>query len=289
MKSIAFIGHVTKDKIGETYVPGGGVYYGSAAACAVLSPETVCTYTKCDAESRSMYTTLLNSEFFETSTTTTFENVYPYPENPDIRVSCILDTAAAWTMEDVNTIAEEKPSLSAIVLSPLFNGELPVDVLGHIRATFPQSVIGLDIQGYTRQRQPDNTINPELPTDLSFLESIDVLKVDNAEVALLTGMSLETDLIERITLFHKRYPHLVILCTCKDGVYTSIDEGETVAFEEWPQMPKDPHSRTGRGDTCMATFIASYVDTERDVTTSHKQCAILTSQKMQYKGPYRYE
>ncbi|WP_041084097.1 PfkB family carbohydrate kinase [Thermotoga profunda] len=271
---ILFIGHVAKD-INKTpnktvVVPGGGVFYGSIAAQRIGANCRV--VTKCAIQDRFLYDEMLKIgtqvSFLESETTTAIENFYP-TENPDDRISRVLSLANRFQKEDIKDLSCEK-----IVLSALWHGEFVEELIPVLRDK-AKILIG-DAQGFLRNVVDDGQLRyQDWPQKNRYLKLFDVFKVDNNEAYILTG---ERDLKKACEQIHSMGVKIV-LATHKDGVCAY----DGVKFYEAKFLPYKLEGRTGRGDTCLATFTTVLDDLKMAVQLA----ADVTSKKMQYPGPYK--
>lgn len=271
---ILFIGHVAKDITRTTQrtvtVPGGGVFYGSIAAqrlgakCEVI--------TKCSINDRSLYDEMISTGvqvlFLESETTTTIENLYP-TGNPDDRISRVLSLGKRFERRDIEGISCER-----IILSALWYGEFPEELIEFVRER--GEILAADAQGFLRNVVDNGQLRYQDWKDKGkYLKFFDVFKVDNNEAFVLTG---ERDLKEACRKIQGMGTKIV-LATHKDGVYAF--DGES--FYEARFLPYSLEGRTGRGDTCLSTFITALDDLRKAVELA----AEVTSKKMQYPGPYK--
>lgn len=269
-----FIGHVAKD-INRTLqktvvVPGGGVFYGSIAAQRVGAKCRV--ITKCTVQDQFLYEEMTKAGvqvlFLESETTTTIENFYP-TENPDDRTSRVLSLASSFQEKDITDISCEK-----IILSSLWHGEFAEEMIVNLREK--TKILISDAQGFLRNVVEDGQLKyQDWSQKTKYLKFFDVFKVDNNEAFVLTG---EKNLKKACEQIHKMGAK-VILATHKDGVCAY--DGKK--FYEAGFLPYKLEGRTGRGDTCLATFATALDDLQLAV----KLAAEVTSKKMQYPGPYK--
>jgi sugar/nucleoside kinase (ribokinase family) len=252
---VVFIGHVAKDvkergstSLG-THVPGGGVFYGALAFRAFFPAAEVpvlSVLTKVAAADVALFEPLsstVRTTFLSSPVSTTFENIYP-TTNPDDRFSFVHDRALPFTQED---LAASVPSGAVTVISPLWAGEFPESLLPFISSH--ASLVVADIQGFIRQIV-DSKVAVVRPDSLDFLRFIDVLKIDSAECAVLTGLPVESGvpIIQQLL----KNPDSVVLCTHKEGVTVSNGtDTYTALFGSYSII-----GRTGRGDTCTAAVLA---------------------------------
>ena len=109
------------------------------------------------------------------------------------------------------------------------------------------------------------------------LAQVTYLKVDRAEAEALTG---ETDLARAAAKLATFGPREIVL-TQSSGV-TVYADGQTYFA---PFTPRSLAGRTGRGDTCFATYL-----TKRLTSSPSEACrwaGIVTSLKQETPGPWR--
>jgi sugar/nucleoside kinase (ribokinase family) len=121
-------------------------------------------------------------------------------------------------------------------------------------------------------------VHRDLEDKRTVLPQLDLFKVDAKEALLLTG---EEDPEPAVRAVHALGPRLVLL-THRGGV--CVYDGRSLvqgAFTTWTL-----EGRTGRGDTCTASFLAGR---RRGMSLPEATAfaAAVTSAKMRYRGPYR--
>ncbi|WP_241240568.1 PfkB family carbohydrate kinase [Thermotoga sp. Ku-13t] len=277
MAKITFVGHVSKD-INKTpsetvIVPGGGVFYGSIAAqrlgvrCVVV--------TKVSSQDVSLFEPIeeAGAELIAltSSQTTTIENVYP-SDNPDERMSRILHTADPFETADLVHVRT-----NVVVVSALWRGEFPEELLKQLRQCVDTLVV--DAQGFLRNVLEDGRmIYRDWWDKEKYLPLINIFKVDNNEAYVMTQ---EKDL-ERACKVLSGFGMKIVLATHKNGVIAFDGRDFYRAnFSEYKML-----GRTGRGDTCLASFLAALLN-GKSLQEAVNLAARITSAKMQYAGPYR--
>ncbi|MGB9790452.1 PfkB family carbohydrate kinase [Thermotoga caldifontis] len=277
MAKITFVGHVSKD-INKTssetvVVPGGGVFYGSIAAerlgvqCVVV--------TKVSSRDVSLFKPIeeAGAELIALTSpqTTTIENVYP-SDNPDERMSRVLHRADPFEATDLVHVRT-----NVVVVSALWHGEFPEELLKQLRQRVDMLVA--DAQGFLRNVLEDGRmVYHDWQDKEEHLPLIDVFKVDSNEAYIMTE---EKDL-ERACKVLSDFGVKIVLATHKNGV-VAFDGGDfyRANFSEYKML-----GRTGRGDTCLASFLAALL-TGKSLKEAVDLAARVTSVKMQYAGPYR--
>ncbi|KAF2959032.1 hypothetical protein AS159_02285 [Thermotoga sp. Ku-13t] len=274
---MTFVGHVSKD-INKTpsetvIVPGGGVFYGSIAAqrlgvrCVVV--------TKVSSQDVSLFEPIeeAGAELIAltSSQTTTIENVYP-SDNPDERMSRILHTADPFETADLVHVRT-----NVVVVSALWRGEFPEELLKQLRQCVDTLVV--DAQGFLRNVLEDGRmIYRDWWDKEKYLPLINIFKVDNNEAYVMTQ---EKDL-ERACKVLSGFGMKIVLATHKNGVIAFDGRDFYRAnFSEYKML-----GRTGRGDTCLASFLAALLN-GKSLQEAVNLAARITSAKMQYAGPYR--
>lgn len=273
-----FVGHVAKDinKTPRSSVvsPGGGVFYGSIAAqrlgikCRVIS--------KCAEDDRHLYNEMFDAgvhvSLLPSHATTTIENFYP-TDNPDDRISRVLSLAEPFCEDDVRL----DDFCETIVISALWYGEFPEYLIPLLRER--AKLLAGDAQGFLRNVSEDGRLEyRDWQDKQEYLGLFDVFKVDNNEAFILTN---ERDLKVACREIH-RFGARIVLATHRDGV-CAYDGDE---FYEASFSPYSLAGRTGRGDTCLAAFLAALLNGQ-SVQRAIELAAKITSAKMQYAGPYR--
>jgi sugar/nucleoside kinase (ribokinase family) len=270
------VGAYTKDTIvkrsGTTYVDGGG--YSYAAHAARIAGVNVGAITRLAAEDRKS-TDLLRSVgvevvVHESQHSTLMRLEYP-TDNVDERILTVAAVADPFVPDDVARI-----EASAILISPSIRGEVPLAVVEAVRAK--ARLVGLDVQGFVRVRQPDGRLAYEPWPELrQVLALVDVLKSDAVEGEFLTG---ERDLHAIARKLASYGPREIVL-THKDGVIVLANG----TAQQRPFLPIELRGRSGRGDTCVGSYLSARLNAEPAEATVW--AAALTSLKLEAEGPVR--
>lgn len=270
------IGAYTKDTIvtrsGTRYVDGGG--YSYSAHAARLAGASVGAVTRLAAEDRKSTDLLrgLGVEVIvhESRHSTLMRLEYP-TDNVDERILTVAAVADPFVPGDVAAI-----DARAILISPSIRGEVPLAVVEAVRAKAVR--VGLDVQGFVRVRTADGRLAYEAwPEIRQVLALVDVLKSDAVEGEFLTG---ERDL-HAIARKLASYGPKEIVLTHKDGLLV-LANGATHAQ---PFLPIELRGRSGRGDTCVGSYLSRRLNAEPADATLW--AAALTSLKLEEEGPIR--
>lgn len=277
---ILFVGHVCVDKNvvrGQTEtLHGGGVVHGAITAQRLGDQAIV--VTKCAVADQPGFGHLgeagVETVFLPSPTSTSIRNVYP-SENPDDRQSALIARATPFAEADLDGIA----GLGAEVVhvNPLWVGEFPPTLLLNLRRR--TSFLAADAQGFLRVAEADGQmVHRDFTDKRAILSLLDLFKVDSKEALLLTGVEGPERAAQAV---HALGPKLVLL-THQGGVCV-CDGGETysASFGSYPL-----EGRTGRGDTCTASFLVARVR-GLELQAAVRFAADITTRKMQYPGPFR--
>jgi len=272
---IAFLGHYTKDTIvsaeGTRVVDGGAFNYGSHAA--VRMGLKVAAVTRLAREDFHVVDELrgLGVDVFATATprSTCLRLEYP-TSNVDERILYITSSADPFSISEVRDISSK-----AFVIGASVRGEVPPDVIEELRKK--KTLIAIDLQGFIRVVERGRFVFQTWPEQNRILASVDVVKGDAVEADLLTG---QRDLRTAARLIAGAGPKEVVL-THRDGLV--VYDGHH--FYEAAFHPGKLVGRSGRGDTCIASYMARRLEAPPSEATVW--AAALTSLKMEAEGPFR--
>ena len=272
---IAFLGHYTKDTIvspqGTRVVDGGAFNYGSHAAIRMgLRVAAISRLAKEDFRVIDELKALGVQVFAKaTSHSTCLRLEYP-SSNPDERVIYMTSSAGPFTPSEVVGI-----SAKAFVIGASVRGEVPVQVIRELRKK--ETLISLDLQGFIRVVRDGKLVFEPWSEKETVLNMVDVLKTDAVEAELLTG---EKDIRGAAKKISDWGPREVVL-THRDGIL--VYDGD--AFHEATFFPKKLVGRSGRGDTCVASYVARRLN--GPPSEAILWAAALTSLKMEAEGPFK--
>jgi sugar/nucleoside kinase (ribokinase family) len=275
---IMMIGHLARDQnivdgLGVVE-PGGAVYFGSVAlrhlglSVAVvtrLHPDDFGLLEALREEGVQVYA----APAPETS------GIANYYDSSDMerRVCKPLGFAGPFRPDEV-------PDLQARIYAvvPIIAGEVDLPLLALLSERGP---LALDVQGFVRVREetddgPALVFRPWAERD-EGLSRVTYLKVDRAEAELLTG---QADLDTAARVLAGLGPREVVL-TQSSGV-TVLAEGQTY---QAPFTSRLLAGRTGRGDTCFATYLGTRLTASPE--RAAQVAAAVTTLKQEKPGPWR--
>ena len=271
---VLYIGNYTKDTIvspaGTRYVDGGAVNYAAHAAAKLGLNVAVVTrlarednrvverFTQCGIDCYPTYTpqsTLMKLEYPTT--------------DPDIRSLSVTATAGSITAIDVDPIKAK-----AAVIGSSLRGEVGVDVIQKLKAS--NTLVAADMQGFVRVLRGVELKYEPWEEMQSTLAHVDIVKSDAVEAEFLTG---ETDIFKAAKYYAGMGPREIVL-THKDGLLIYADG----SFHEMGFYPARLDGRSGRGDTCIGTYIAKRLSLPP--REAGIWAAAVTSLKMETLGPF---
>lgn len=271
---VIMIGHFAKDRVmidgqGEI-TSGGAVYYGSVALRRIGLRVAVVTRLHPDDFYRLDELEREGVQVFATPApeTSGIENIYD-SSDMERRVCKPLGFAGPFRQEEI-------PDLTARVclITPIIAGEVDLPLLKSLAARGP---VGLDVQGFVRVRENGKLVFRQWPDMAEGLAHVTYLKVDRAEAELLTGL---TDLKNAARQLAECGPREVVV-TQSSGV-TVYTDGQ---IYEAPFTPRSLDGRTGRGDTCFATYVGQRLSASAEEAT--RFAAAITTLKQEQPGPWR--
>jgi sugar/nucleoside kinase (ribokinase family) len=273
---VLYIGNYTKDTIispsGTKYVDGGAVNYAAHAA-AQLGIK-VAVVTRLAKEDDRVVDKFKQSgiDCFVTYTPQSTLMKLEYPTtNPDIRHLSVAGVAGSIIAKDIDSI-----NTRAAVIGSSLRGEVDIDVVHVLKKKNVR--VAVDMQGFVRVlRGTELKYEPwdEMP---SVLSQVDVVKSDAIEAEFLTG---ETDIFKAAKCYAAMGPREIVL-THKDGLLIYADG----KFHEMNFYPARLDGRSGRGDTCVGTYVAMRLS--MDPREAGIWAAAVTSLKMENLGPFNF-
>ena len=271
---VLYIGNYTKDTIvspaGTTHVDGGAVNYAAHAAARLGMKAAV--VTRLAKEDERVVKKLAESgiDCYATYTPQSTVMMLEYPTgDPDIRTLSVTSVAGSIIASDV-----EKLDAQAAVIGSSLRGEVGMDVIRTLKEK--KMRVAADMQGFVRVLRGVELKYESWDEMASTLALIDVVKSDAVEAEFLTG---ETDIYKAARYFGEMGPQEIVL-THKDGLLVYADG----IYHEMKFYPARLDGRSGRGDTCIGTYMAMRLSkSPRDAGV---WAAAVTSLKMENLGPF---
>jgi len=272
---IVFLGNYTKDTIitssGKRYLDGGGFNYGAHAA--KMLGMSVAAVTRLHKDDQRVVDKLqkIGVDVFPFYTPSSTHMILDYPtSDPDDRILTSPASAGSFTPDQFYDLEAQ-----AFLMNGSIRGEIPFDVVEFLRKK--NGLLVGDLQGFIRIVADDNRlIHAAWPEKEKFLSLLDILKTDAVEAESLTG---ETDIRKAAKILAGMGPKEVVL-THRDGILV-LANGK---YYEAQFHAKTLIGRSGRGDTCIASYVAKRLSEPPEVAI--KWSAATTSLKMEVEGPF---
>jgi len=271
---VAYIGNYTKDTIvspaGESHVDGGGAHYAAVAgarlglkvaAVTLLASDDAYVVRKLEQAGVTVF-----ARFTPASTCVLLE----YPTS-DVDVRNMYVTAVAGS---IGPDLVEAVDSRAVVLGTSLRGEVGLETIEGMRR--PGRMVAADLQGFVRVLRGTRVEHAPWPERDAVLALLDIVKVDAVEAQFLTG---EADPLAACRELARMGPAEIVL-THKNGVVV-FNHGE---IHEAAFYPERMNGRSGRGDTCLGTYVAMRLS--EPPAKAMLWAAALTSLKMEVLGPF---
>jgi sugar/nucleoside kinase (ribokinase family) len=273
---VVIIGNYTKDTIvspsGTRMVDGGGFNYGAhVAAMMGLKTATVTRLSKTDYHVVEALLKL-GVDVYPTYTEYSTDMRLYYPtSNVDNRILSVTHTAGFFTTDQVESL-----HATAFLINTSTRGEVDVDVIKELKKK--STIIAADSQGFVRIISEDGTlVNDQWVDKKEVLPFIDILKTDAVEGEILTG---ESNIKKAARILAGWGPKEIVL-THRNGLLV-LANGK---FHETEFHPKELIGRSGRGDTCIASYTCKRLSASPFEATIW--AAAVTSLKMEAEGPIK--
>ena len=277
MKDICCIGHITLDKIvtpkHTNYMPGGTSYYFSHGMSRLNDYKHYKLVTAL-AESEMQAVEDIRAKGIEVKVipsrkTVYFENVYG--ENQDNRTQRVLAKADPFTVEGLQDV-----DANIFHLGSLLSDDFSLEVIKYLSG---KGTIAVDAQGYLREVRGEKVYAIDWEDKMEALKYIDILKVNEHEMEVLTGYNVP----ELAALRLAEWGVKEVLITL--GSLGSLIYAENKFHHIPAYPPQEVVDATGCGDTYVAGYLymrnkgASYVD-------AGCFAAAMSTLKLEHSGPF---
>ena len=275
MVDICCIGHITADKVVTTksvvYMAGGTAFYFSNALSKLDVKYLLVTAL---AESEMPYVDNLTAigitvKVQPSKHTVYFENIYS--ENQDERTQNVLETADAFTMEQLHNVEAE-----IFHLGPLLANDISTGLIRNLAA---KGKVSLDVQGYLRKVENLKVYPTDWPEKQEALQYVSILKADVAELKALTGCNEVNDGVKLLADWGVK--EIVIT----NGSKGSVIYNDGVFYTIPAYRPELVVDATGCGDTYMAGYLYQRTKGE-SIQQSGEFAAAMAGLKTTTPGPF---
>jgi sugar/nucleoside kinase (ribokinase family) len=275
MYDICCIGHITLDKVvtpqAERFMAGGTSFYFSNA---IRNMDVQYILVTALAESEMHFVSdLRNIGIIVNATpcahTVYFENIYS--QNQDHRTQRVLQTAAPFTVEQLQDI-----NASIYHLGPLLADDIP---LGLIKLLATKGKVSLDVQGYLRKVENNNVIAIDWKDKKEALQYVHILKANELEMEVLTGCN---DVHKAAILLNEWGVKEVVITL---GSLGSVIYADGIFYTIPAYVPDAVTDATGCGDTYMAGYLYKRIK-GASMQEAGEFAAAIASIKIAAAGPF---
>ncbi len=286
MLDICCIGHITLDKIvtptQEVFMPGGTSFYFSYGINSLFQSESASGWHK--PLSYKLITSLAESEMstvhamrgvgidvdvIPSRCTVNFENIYG--ENQNERKQRVRAKADPFTVDKLKDVEARY-----IVLGTLLPDDFSLDVIKYLHT---KGTLVVDAQGFLRDVRGEEVYPIDWKDKVEALKYVDVLKVNECEVAVLTG---ETDLHKAAQKIADWGVKEVLLSL---GSFGSIILADGVFYDIPAYQPLLLVDATGCGDTYTMGYIYRRAQ-GASVEEAGRFAAAVSTIKLEHSGPF---
>ena len=277
MNYICCIGHITLDKIvtpkQTIYMPGGTSYYYSHGMSHLKDFKNYKLVTAL-AESEMKAVEDIRAKGIEVQVipsrkTVYFENVYGEDQNN--RTQRVLAKADPFTIEGLKDV-----EANIFHLGSLLSDDFSLEVIQYLST---KGRLSVDAQGYLREVRGEKVYAVDWQDKLDALKYIDILKVNEHEMEVLTGYNVP----ELAALRLAEWGVKEVLITL--GSLGSLIYAENKFHHVPAYPPKEVVDATGCGDTYMAGYL--YM---RNKGASYQEAgcfaAAMSTLKLEHSGPF---
>jgi len=278
MVDICCIGHITHDRIitphTDIHMPGGASFYFTHGISHLLNDKVsyrlITSLAEEDMQAvRDIEALGINTEVIPSRHTVYFENIYE--ENMNNRRQRVLAKADPFTVESLGEVRARY-----IVLGSLLADDFSLDVIRYLSG---HGTLVVDAQGYLREVRDQKVYAVDWPDKLEALKYVDILKVNEYEVAVLTG---EKDLHEGARRLAEWGVREVLLTL---GSFGSIIYADGVFYEIPAYEPLKIVDATGCGDTYVMGYVFQRCQGASVSAAGHFAAAVSTL-KLEHTGPF---
>lgn len=272
---VAAIGNYTKDTIitpdRTRQIDGGGFRYAAHAAARLGCK--VAAITRLAAADSHVLDALQEAgiDVYACETPESTHICLDYPtDDVDQRILTVSSTAGSFTPVQIQGV-----DAKAFVVSASIRGEVPLEVIRELGCK--NTTITLDAQGFIRVAAPDGRLeHREWWEKRAVLSQVHILKADAVEARFLTG---EADIETAAKILADLGPSEIII-SHSEGLLV-FAEGE---IHQAPFHAKSLVGRSGRGDTCVGSYVARRLTSPPAEATVW--AAAVASLKMEQEGPF---
>ena len=196
-----------------------------------------------------------------------FINIYPYPDNLDIRIQLSNFANIPILISDLKNILPDK--IDGFVLNPLNRYDFPLETIDYLK-TFDVPIFS-SIQGFLRE--PDIQVNENYTIKLSKFDRLsDILDGVNA---------IFLDEYEKSIIDNKYNIYEMVITNGSRGSRIISDNEININAIKCDKIV----DTTGCGDTYMAAYLSKRLKNE-NIKKSAEFASYIASQKLKKSGPF---
>ena len=281
MTDIICIGHITHDRIvtpdRDVHMPGGTSYYFSyglrhlMASRHDISYRLITSLASQDMQAvDDMRSEGIDVQVIPSRDTVYFENIYGADQNN--RRQRVRAKADPFTREKLGDI-----SARFIVLGTLLADDFDLDTLSHLSEC---GTLVVDAQGYLRQVIGEEVHACDWPDKREAMRHIDILKVNEHEIEVLTGLADQRRACELLAQWGVREVLLTL------GSYGSVVYADGHFHDIPAYAPLQVADATGCGDTYVMAYVFRRLQGDTPGQAGHFASAV-ASIKLEASGPFR--
>jgi len=277
MKDICCIGHITKDKIvtpdNTVYMSGGTSFYFSYAFNSLPGEVSFGLVTKLGSDDMEAVERMRKAGIEVTALpsrhTVFFENRYGRDQNE--RTQRVLEKADPFTVDDLGDV-----EAGIYHLGTLLADDFPPDVVEYLSA---KGRISIDAQGYLREVSGGNVHAVDWKDKLRILSLTDIIKVNEHEMEVITGLTDARQAALRIASWGVREVCVTL------GSEGSLIYADGRFYEIPAYKPRRVVDATGCGDTYSAGYL--YLRARgADCAEAGRFAAAMCTLKLEHNGPF---
>jgi len=273
---ICCVGHITLDKVvtpeSTVHMPGGTAFYFSHAIRHFSDIDY--TLVTSLAESEMSVVDDLRSKGVDTHVIPSRHSVYfenIYGENQDNRTQRVLAKADPFNGKSMNDIDARYYLLGALLAD-----DFPLEM---VKSLSEKGLIAIDSQGYLREVRDQNVYPIDWKDKLETLKYVHILKVNELEMEVLTGM---TDVKQAARQLYDWGVREVVVTLGSLG--SVIYDGQQ--FYKIPAYkPRQVVDATGCGDTYVTGYLYQRAK-GAGIEDAGKFAAAMATIKIEVSGPF---
>ncbi len=279
MTDICCIGHITHDRIitpqADIHMPGGASFYFTHGISHLLRDDIqyqlITSLADEDMPAVDKIRSLgIDAIVLPSRHTVYFENIYG--ENLNNRRQRVLAKADPFTVKSLRDVHARY-----IVLGSLLADDFSIDVIRHLSR---QGTLVVDAQGYLREVRDQHVYPVDWENKKEALKYIDILKVNEYEIEVLTGCKNLHDGARKLAEWGVKEVLLTL------GSYGSIIFADGQFYEIPAYCPLKVVDATGCGDTYVMGYVFKR-SLGASVLEAGRFAAAVSTLKLEYSGPFR--